>query len=219
MRALLIAVALVALGAGGYYFYQRSGQTAEAQSAAGAPHGGAPSASDARLQAFSSNCLAWRFEYDATRAAAIEAGWQPIDSESDPELNSVFNQGRGALESGVAGPNGRIEAFSRADAGRALHLILTSGVAQGQSFVGCYIYEFRSTEPVADDVARAVMGSAPTSQNRFPGQFQSLEWSQPPAHPGVVLVRIAYIWPSDEAVREVGYTGVLLSTTTIPRRS
>jgi hypothetical protein len=99
-------------------------------------------------------------DLDAMNADAAASGWKAIAEDADPRIAKITRLGRDAVEK-----DGKISGvtYRRTISGREIFLI-TSRYEDKSGFwgVGCRLYDFDASAPIATATLESWMGKAPT---------------------------------------------------------
>lgn len=212
MRALIIALVLLALGAGGYYFYQQNQDAAEAEaSAAEAAVLAAQTDGVAALALFNEICIAGQENFAATEALATAAGWAIAADDAHPSTARITGIARGA-DVGATGTVLHVYAHPQ----RAEFIMLSDLTIQGDRLNGCYVYDFQAGG-IPDLSALETTLGAPFQRESHPGIIESRSLVGPPSFPSVASVRVGYLPRGSAAEEQAGFTGLALSMTSMSR--
>jgi hypothetical protein len=129
-------------------------------------------ASDARVEAFRAACISDRQDFEAILVRASSGGWKVVTGEADPALKAVL----AASADPAAGSANSIRAFRKEIDGRPTFLV-TSRVTSGQYvLVGCYLYDFTATTPLAPELFNDWLGGPPAAEMNEPGNAVGYQW-------------------------------------------
>jgi len=166
-------------------------------------------ASDARVEAFRAACISDRQDFEAILVRASSDGWQVVTGEADPALKTVL----AASADPDAGSSNSIRAFRKKIDGRPTFLV-TSRVTSGQYvLVGCYLYDFAATTPLAPELFNDWLDGPPAAEMNEPGNAVGYQWETPKALPGTWDVYATFIAAGGSGAKETGFSGLVMKIT------
>jgi hypothetical protein len=166
-------------------------------------------ASDARVEAFRAACISDRQDFEAILVRASSGGWKVVTGEADPALKAVL----AASADPAAGSANSIRAFRKEIDGRPTFLV-TSRVTSGQYvLVGCYLYDFTATTPLAPELFNDWLGGPPAAEMNEPGNAVGYQWETPQTLPGTWDVYATFIAEGGAGAKETGFSGVVMKIT------
>jgi hypothetical protein len=166
-------------------------------------------ASDARVEAFRAACISDRQDFEAILVRASSDGWKVVTGESDPALKAVL----AASADSAAGSSNSIRAFRKEIDGRPTFLV-TSRVTSGQYvLVGCYLYDFTATTPLAPELFNDWLGGPPAAEMNEPGNAVGYQWETPQTLPGTWDVYATFIAEGGAGAKETGFSGLVMKIT------
>jgi hypothetical protein len=166
-------------------------------------------ASDARVEAFRAACISERQDFEAILVRASSDGWKVVTGESDPALKAVLAASAGS----AAGSSNSIRAFRKEIDGRPTFLV-TSRVTSGQYvLVGCYLYDFTATTPLAPELFNDWLGGPPAAEMNEPGNAVGYQWETPQTLPGTWDVYATFIAEGGAGAKETGFSGLVMKIT------
>jgi hypothetical protein len=165
--------------------------------------------SDARVEAFRTACIPDRQDFEAILVRASPDGWKLVTGEAHPALKAVL---AASVDPGASGSNS-IRAFREEIAGRPTFLV-TSRVTSGQYvLVGCYLYDFAATTPLAPELFNDWLGGPPAAEMNEPGNAVGYQWETPQTLPGTWDVYATFIAEGGAGARETGFSGLAMKIT------
>jgi hypothetical protein len=166
-------------------------------------------ASDARVEAFRAACISERQDFEAILVRASSDGWKVVTGETDPALKAVL----AASTDSAAGSANSIRAFRKEIDGRPTFLV-TSRVTSGQYvLVGCYLYDFTATTPLAPELFNDWLGGPPAAEMNEPGNAVGYQWETPQTLPGTWDVYATFIAEGGAGAKETGFSGLVMKIT------
>jgi hypothetical protein len=166
-------------------------------------------ASDARVDAFRAACISDRQDFEAILVRASSDGWKVVTGETDPALKAVL----AASADSAAGSANSIRAFRKEIDGRPTFLV-TSRVTSGQYvLVGCYLYDFTATTPLAPELFNEWLGGPPAAEMNEPGNAVGYQWETPQTLPGTWDVYATFIAEGGAGAKETGFSGLVMKIT------
>jgi hypothetical protein len=166
-------------------------------------------ASDARVEAFRAACISDRQDFEAILVRASSDGWKVVTGEADPALKAVLAASAGS----AAGSSNSIRAFRKEIDGRPTFLV-TSRVTSGQYvLVGCYLYDFTATTPLAPELFNDWLGGPPAAEMNEPGNAVGYQWETPQTLPGTWDVYATFIAEGGAGAKETGFSGLVMKIT------
>lgn len=213
MRAPLIALVLLALVAGGYYFYQQSQAPSAPTTGTSAPEASALPQTDgsAALALFNDICIEGQENFALTAARATAAGWTVAADDVHPATGRIAAIARGA---DVGASNTVLNVYAHPE--RSEYIMLTDLTISGDRLNGCYVYDFQAAGIPDLSALQSRLGAAaqPVSQ---PGVIESRQWTRPPAFPSIATVRAGYIPQGSPVESQTGFTGLAIAVTSLSR--
>jgi hypothetical protein len=166
-------------------------------------------ASDARVEAFRAACISDRQDFEAILVRASSGGRKVVTGEADPALKAVL----AASADPAAGSANSIRAFRKEIDGRPTFLV-TSRVTSGQYvLVGCYLYDFTATTPLAPELFNDWLGGPPAAEMNEPGNAVGYQWETPQTLPGTWDVYATFIAEGGAGAKETGFSGLVMKIT------
>ena len=213
MRAPLIALVLVALGAGGYYFFQQSQALSAAPAGANAPEASALPQTDgsAALALFNDICIEGQENFALTEARATAGGWTVAADDVHPATARIAAIARGA---DVGASNTVLNVYAHPE--RSEYIMLTDLTISGDRLNGCYVYDFQAAGIPDLGALQSRLGAAAQPESH-PGVIESRQWTRPPAFPSVATVRVGYIPRGSPVEAQAGFTGLAIAVTSMSR--
>lgn len=212
MRAPLIAVVLVVLGAAGYYFYRQNQSPQPAAEAAETPQPEAQQTDGvAALALFNDICVEGRQSFAQTEARAAARGWVVAADGVHPATARIAAIARGS-DIGASSVVMHVYAHPQ----HAEYVMLTDIVISGDRLNGCYVYDFQAAGIPDLTGLQARLGAPPESTVQA-GVIDSRHWTPPPALPSVATLRVGYIPQGSPAEPQAGFTGLAIAITSMSR--
>lgn len=196
MRAPLLAILIVAVGAFAYPLSQRSGS----ESAAAEEAVSVRVTDGAALAIFDEVCIEGRESFAQTESRALASGWTQVPDDVHPNVARIMAISRGAEVLGAS----NILMHAYAHSSRSQYMVLTSLTVSGVPVNGCYIYDFGvSGLPEPSDL-EASLGE-PSERTSQPGVVDAKKWVRPSPFPTVATLRMGYFPAGSPAVEQVGF--------------
>lgn len=166
-------------------------------------------ANDTRVEAFRAACIPDRQDFEAILVRASSAGWKVVTGEADPALKTVL----ATSADPAASSSNSIRAFRKEIDGRPTFLV-TSRVTSGQYvLVGCYLYDFAATTPLAPELFNDWLGGPPAAEMNQPGNAVGYQWQTPQTLPGTWDVYATFIAEGGAGAKETGLSGLVMKIT------
>jgi hypothetical protein len=172
------------------------------------------------VDAFGAACLPGRLSFEATREAALAAGWSVVERTDHAELAAVMSRsdqemsGEDDLEI-----DHETTLYARDIAGVRHHLAVShlSSVISGNDDpfvqVGCQLYNFDATGPV-DPAPLSALLDTPIAYSIDRDGLLGHVWGPPCSMPRTFDTYLSHISADTPAARATGFSGVSLSFST-----
>ena len=79
--------------------------------------------------------------------------------------------------------------------------------------VGCYVYDFAATTPLAPELFNDWLGGPPAAQMNEPGNAVGYQWETPSTLPGTWDVYSTFIAEGGAGAKETGFSGLVMKIT------
>ena len=169
----------------------------------------ASTATDARVAAFRATCIPDRQDFEAILVRASADGWKVVTGDADPELKAVLD----ASLDGSAGTGSAIHSFRKDIDSRAIFLVASRVTFGRYILVGCYLYDFAATTPLAPELFNDWLGGPPAAQMNEPGNAVGYQWETPKTLPGTWDVYATFIAEGGAGQKEIGFSGLVMKIT------
>ncbi len=177
-------------------------------------------AGQAFVDAFAEACVPGRLSYEATRDAAVAAGWTLVGRDSHPELASTMSRmDEVMIGEGEGRPEAEVTLYGKELFGKRLHLTvarLESVISQDQPpfvQVGCNLYDFDATGPVDAALVTAMLDT-PIADSIDRDGIIGHVWGPACSMPRTFDTYLSYVAPGTPASEAVGFSGVTLNFST-----
>ncbi|MBN9310680.1 MAG: hypothetical protein J0I99_15010 [Devosia sp.] len=179
-----------------------------------------PTAYDtAFVKAFEAACVPGRLSYQASRDAALAAGWTEVARDVHPELAALLKLSEAAALDPELQATYEMTVYGRDLGGLPHHLVVarTSAVISEGSDpfvqVGCYLYNLDATAPLDPEPVTALIGQ-PISATREEGGAISHVWGPPCPMPRTGDTYLSFVAEGSEVAATVPFTGIVLNFST-----
>ncbi|MEQ8295123.1 MAG: hypothetical protein RIB55_01420 [Nitratireductor sp.] len=165
---------------------------------------------------FQESCVPQRLSYEGTLTQAGQAGWEVFTPAKQSEFGALMAKSAAALEEAkvdMPGMSFRAQTFARDVEGRVLHLVVSLMLSEPLDAIGCYLYDFEATEPVAAAAVSDVLGSKP-AQSHSDETVVSHLWGPPPSMPRTLDTYLTFIPPGSPHAEQAGFDGQMLKFST-----
>ena len=164
---------------------------------------------------FEAACVPERLSYEGTLSNAIAEGWSKFDPARHAEFLAMMSQVAASVEEDAEELDMTFvsETLSKEVAERPLHLVVSFVKSEYLDSVGCYLYDFDATEPVASSAVSNLLGVKPAQIHRDE-TIEGAVWGPPPSMPRTLDTYLTYIPPGSPLVTMAGFDGVVLKVTT-----
>lgn len=167
-------------------------------------------------ETFRAACVPQRLSYEGTIAEAVGLGWARFDPVGHPEFGAVMAKSAEALKDAgedLPGMSYRHETFAREVEGRALHLVVSFMESEYLDAVGCYLYDFAATEPVAAATVTNILGIKPAQAHRDETMVAYV-WGPPPSMPRTLDTYLIFVPAGSPYAEQAGFDGQVLKFST-----
>lgn len=185
-----------------------------------APILAAPSAYDqAFADAFGKACIPGRLSYDASRAAALDAGWREVPRSDNAELDALMALSEKEAQDPELDATFTYAAYANEIDGLPHYLVVsrTSAViSEGDTpwvQVGCYLYNFDATAPVDPAPVSALLATE-ISQSAEQDGIVSHVWGPPCPMPRTLDTYLSFVPEGSAAAEGFVFSGAALNFTT-----
>ncbi|RUT29312.1 hypothetical protein EMQ25_14405 [Arsenicitalea aurantiaca] len=170
--------------------------------------------------AFAAACVPGRLTYEASLAAARDAGWSTVSAQSHPELAAIMALAEEeARDPELEGAEFHYEAFLKAVAGLPHHLVVSraSFVLDDPEdpwvFVGCHLYNLEATAPIDPAPVTALIGN-PISRTQTDQGVESHVWGPPCPMPRTGDTYLNFVEEGSVVADVLPFTGLALNFST-----
>lgn len=188
--------------------------------AMGTPALAVPTAYDtAFVEAFEAACVPGRLSYEASKGAALAAGWTEVSRDVHPELAALLEMSEKAALAPELQAAYQMTVYGKDIEGRPHHLVVarTSAVITEGSDpfvqVGCYLYNLDATAPLDPEAVTTLIGQ-PVSATREEGGAISHIWGPPCPMPRTGDTYLSFVAEGSEVAATMPFTGIALNFTT-----
>lgn len=192
---------------------------------------------DVTLDAFRAACVPHRQDMAATNAALAASGWSRVEETDHPELAATQARVRAEL-AGDDMPEMKMDQaiWAKSVQGRRFHVVTSrldavigetrdddgDGVIQdgekAAAFImlGCGLWDFDATAPVAPGAMTVWTVSLPVQSFDQPGQIIGGTWSTHDLMPGSGEVHVGFIPEGSPFAERLGFSGVSITMSSAP---
>jgi hypothetical protein len=174
------------------------------------------------VDSFAAACVPQRLSYEGTLGHVATLGWTAAARAAHPELDAMMT----IMEAGAAEAAEELQAtfdyrlFSKPVEGMAHYLFVTrSSFVIGEPepgeapdpwvLIGCYLYNFDATAPIAPEPMTAFTGQPIARQVEQDGLVSYL-WGPPCPLPRTGDSWLTYVAPDSPHVVETGFSGLMV---------
>ena len=128
---------------------------------------------DARLDAFRSACIPYRWNYEATWLKAKQDGWTEVEEDDHTELEATL-----VLLHEQNDPQGLaiVSPFRKKIEGRTLHMVVASFPQDLALVTSCQLFDFDDAEPIDPNLITEWLNAPPAEESGAPGEGGAETW-------------------------------------------
>lgn len=169
---------------------------------------------DPRFAAFRAVCVPDRQNYESTKQRAEAEGWTRADGSAHPGLAAVLAASARMIDP-EPGMDMALASYGRPAGDGEFYLVVTHVTSEIIDFVGCYLYDFDTTEPIDIALITELAGEPPAEKQDVPGTIRAHKWDTPEALPGTWDIFESFIPKGSPVIAQAGFGGQVLKISSV----